>query len=97
MICLNTANYERLFRVCWHTHLLSFFDPSNAADDDFVASFKGDHLRHTVGGTGMIDVSEEENRKLWVFFFLMLTFFLKSSSETCFQCWAVETLVYVGM
>lgn len=39
-------------------HLLSFSDPTDAADDDFVTSLKRDHLSDAVGGTRVVDVPE---------------------------------------
>ena len=45
-----------------YTHLFSLFHSANAADDDFVTSFKCDHLSDTIRGTRMIDISAEQNK-----------------------------------
>lgn len=44
------------------THLLSFFNSANAADDDFVTSFKCHHFSNTVWGTRVVDISVEERK-----------------------------------
>lgn len=46
-----------------YTHLFSFFNSADAADDNFVTSFKCDHLSNTIRGTGMIDISKEQNKE----------------------------------
>lgn len=42
------------------THLLSFFNSANAADDDFITPFKCHHLSNTVRDTRVVDVSGKE-------------------------------------
>lgn len=59
-----TISIWRITRTCGHeakgAHLLSFINPPDGADDDFVTSFKRDHLGNTVWGARVVDVSGKQ-------------------------------------
>lgn len=59
-----TISIWRITRTCGHeakgAHLLSFINPLDRADDDFVTPFKRDHLGNTVWGARVVDVSGKQ-------------------------------------
>lgn len=48
--------------VLWITHLFPLGDPAAGDDDDLVLLVKGHNLSHTVGGTRVVDVTEQRSK-----------------------------------
>lgn len=81
VIAFHIQTYSAL-SVIRDTHLLSFFHPADAADNDFVTSLKCDHLSSTVRGTGVIDISEEANKTMFYMAHEMLSITVRKVYDT---------------